>query len=293
MNSDEAKILLSALSGRDSEDSEDPQIADALALLETDSDLRAWYEDNCRSDEVIRSKFADIAPPADLRTGILTGLKISRQPRWWQHPPAIALAAAATITLIAVIGLMIRGGAGNSTDAGGAGSLAGTGAGTGTGAVATAEGVDAFTAFQRAMVRQIENVEKFDFVSHDSSQIAHWVRNHNAPAPGNENMPGKIAGVPPAGCKLLEWNGHKASLVCFIGRDDNGNEAAYHMVIADQAMLASLLEGEEKTARENGWSTAAWRDGSQITLLATRSETDPSRLRKMVQPQAETPPTSI
>ncbi|HEX6567076.1 MAG TPA: hypothetical protein VF020_22490, partial [Chthoniobacterales bacterium] len=66
MNSDAAKEILSAYRSRD-RDGADPIFHEALNQMESDSELRKWFEEQQDLDQAIREKLASIEPPADLQ----------------------------------------------------------------------------------------------------------------------------------------------------------------------------------------------------------------------------------
>ncbi|MGJ3241569.1 MAG: hypothetical protein ACFE0O_01225 [Opitutales bacterium] len=77
MNSEEARILLSAC--RDNaNDRADPVFQEALALTETDPDLKAWWVREQAFDQAFRKKLAETLVPATLKAEILAGMHATR-----------------------------------------------------------------------------------------------------------------------------------------------------------------------------------------------------------------------
>lgn len=104
MNNEEAKFILSAYrsGGRDAADS---AFAEALAQVERDPELRAWWERERGLDAAVAAKIAEVPPPAGLREAILAGGRVSgperrrwRQPVWLAAAAAVAVLLAATVT---------------------------------------------------------------------------------------------------------------------------------------------------------------------------------------------------
>ena len=85
------EILLSYRPGRD--DTLDPQIAEALRLLDQDPELARWFVEQQRADEVIRARLRAAPVPADLKQRILAEQKIVRPDFAWRRPVLIAAAA--------------------------------------------------------------------------------------------------------------------------------------------------------------------------------------------------------
>jgi hypothetical protein len=75
-----AKQILSAYRSED-RDWADPIFRDALAQMESDTDLKEWFDAQIDLDRAIRQKLAGIAPPADLQGKILANLEEVRAPR--------------------------------------------------------------------------------------------------------------------------------------------------------------------------------------------------------------------
>jgi hypothetical protein len=74
MNSDAAKEILSACRSRD-RDGTDPIFHEALNQMESDSELKKWFEEQQDLDQTIREKLSSIEPPADLQAKILARIR--------------------------------------------------------------------------------------------------------------------------------------------------------------------------------------------------------------------------
>src|SRR5258708_25390025 len=74
MNSDAAKEILSAYRSKD-RDGADPSFREALSQMESDADLKKWFDDQLDLDRTIRQKLAAIEPPADLQAKILARIR--------------------------------------------------------------------------------------------------------------------------------------------------------------------------------------------------------------------------
>ncbi|MSU72072.1 MAG: hypothetical protein EXS43_06980 [Opitutus sp.] len=79
--------------------------AEALAQVDRDPLLRAWWAREQKSDRLLAAKLAQVPPPPGLREAILVGARASQRPRrWWTNPAWFATAAA----LIVLIGVTVR-----------------------------------------------------------------------------------------------------------------------------------------------------------------------------------------
>ncbi len=103
MNSHDAQFILRARRPGE-RDAQDPLFAEALAEVEKDPRLKAWHEREQRTDAAIAAKFAEIAPPPELRAAILAGARASR-PRagGWKMAPWLAAAAAVAVLLTVTV----------------------------------------------------------------------------------------------------------------------------------------------------------------------------------------------
>lgn len=75
MERDEAKAILELCRPGIADDHRDPLIAEALGLLETDAELKAWFDEQQALDSRIAKTFNEVEPPADLKAGILAGMR--------------------------------------------------------------------------------------------------------------------------------------------------------------------------------------------------------------------------
>src|ERR1039457_6927593 len=93
MNRDEIKQVL-LLYRPGSADAEDPQIAEALALAKSDTELAPWLENHCARQSALRAKFRQVEPPAGLREQIISEHAASRRRNASRHVLRFALAGA-------------------------------------------------------------------------------------------------------------------------------------------------------------------------------------------------------
>lgn len=103
MDSTEAKFILRAYRPG-GHDAQDPVFAEALAQLERDPALRAWWERERAFDAAVTEKIGTAHPPGHLRLAILAGGKVGNPGgrsvmRWRSLPMWIAAAAAIAVGL--------------------------------------------------------------------------------------------------------------------------------------------------------------------------------------------------
>jgi len=242
--------------------SQDPNVAEAIRVMESDAGLKAWYAEHCRFDRAIADQVSAVEPPSDLESNILAGLKVSGMIPWWQRGTVRVLAVAASVMLIAAVTYTAR-----------------TNFGPAPGSEIIAENA---ADFRRTVVGEIKSLQSFDHMSDQSAQLVAWLNRQGAPTLDNLELPSSLGEAEVAGCKLLKWQGHRVSLMCFLAPDSAGEPHSFHLVVIDEEALPGITEDHPLIASEGGWSTALWRQGTKIVMLATDNP-DPASLRKQRQ----------
>ncbi|HEX4141898.1 MAG TPA: hypothetical protein VHY09_16235, partial [Candidatus Methylacidiphilales bacterium] len=93
MDRKEAQLILSALRPGGPEANE-PIFTEALALAESDAELKAWWQAQENFDRKVAAKLREVPVPASLRIEIITAPKIvPYYPPQWQHRGLLAAAA--------------------------------------------------------------------------------------------------------------------------------------------------------------------------------------------------------
>jgi hypothetical protein len=204
MNSDTAKEILSAYRSKD-RDGADPTFREALRQMESDADLKKWFDDQLDLDRTIRQKLAAIEPPADLQAKILArirGEKVRRSA--FALPPAwLAVAACLVLGGLALF---------FSTSSGGS---------------------DRFQEFKSdalAMVSK-QGGPDLDLETPNLTETQSFLREHKAPF--YEALPSRLKLMETAGCRAFVWKDYPASLTCF--RLPDG--LLLHLVVIDKAAM--------------------------------------------------------
>jgi len=253
MNRDEARFLLSAVRA-DRVDRSDARVAEALRLVEEDPELRHWFEASGRFDQVVSERLAEVSPPAHLRDSILVGMRVSRRPRWPRRS-VIAFAAAVVLGFAFFLVSQIRPGATSTPDAGGG----------------------SFAEFEGDMLDAIADLDALEHRSPDPREILSWLREHgieDTPALATVDFsPDGEAGTF-VGCKIIDWRGYRASLICLRRSDDREGMPDLRLVtvpavavedLGPDEVVAHLPDAEGSPRR---WSTAIWRSGDLVHLVA-------------------------
>jgi hypothetical protein len=239
MDKQEAMFVLQAHRPND-RDAGRPAFAEALALVESDPELKAWWESQQAFDRNVAAKLDEVPIPADLRATILAGRNIEQltpQPHllYW-------LAAAALVAILCVVGTLAH---------------------------IHKYGPLSQDDFATVALPLLNNDSpQLAMMSPDHDKIAAWLKAQGAPT---GSLPDRMNEIPSVGCQKFNVHGHAVSLICFAMAD--GRIA--HLFIVDQGALTDPPRNTIPAYRPLlGWSTASWSDGHMSYLLATSAGTD-------------------
>jgi len=243
MNNQEAKFILAAYRPG-GQDASDPLFAEALEQVRRDPELATWFEAEQHFDAAMSEKLKGEPVPPELRSNVLAAGKIVR-PSHWLRPRAWMAAAAAFLILLA------------------AGSL-----------WFSTRAQSNFTAYRDTMTDFLNNrFDHLDFKAKDVAQLQNWLAGQGAPA--DFVVPGGMRDLPSHGCRVLDWDGRKVSLVCY----HLANRKEIHLfVIRDARFADGPPKGSFRFVSSGGWTTASWKQGNKTLLLAGKG--DEAAIRK-------------
>ena len=246
MNREEAKILLST-SRSDGSDANDPQVAEALALVARDAELRAWFEAEQAVDKVIAAKLKAVPLPADL----LERVRGETQARIADKPPrpSFAVAMAAGIALLGFLAVLWFNRMHPSP-------------------------TDSFAAYRADMAKFLREFPRLDITTDRLPEVREWLTRQHPLL--RVQLPNGLERFPSIGCRTVEWQGRKLALVCFMAE---GN-AVHLFVMPRVAFPDAPLTSTPVMAKIGGQNTAGWSNGENLYLVVTRAEE--SLLRKLL-----------
>lgn len=240
MNNQEARLILQAYRP-DGQDASDPLFAEALEQVRRDPELQKWFAQQNSLDVRVQALLEVAIPvPRRLKSDLLALQKISRPSPWWPgwfHP--MKLAAAATVVLLLGLAALFL----------------------------FPQKQAQLASFQATMAHfSAQEQEHVTFESHDLAKIQQWLQGQGAET--KFELPTVLRRGIPQGCRLVNWNGHEATMVCFML--DNGEHM--DLFVMDHADLPDFPEnGAPQYAKADGLMTAAWADGGKIYLLTGRN----------------------
>jgi hypothetical protein len=235
MNNEEAKLIFQAYRPG-GEDSEDPQFQEALAQARLDPDLGAWLANELELDLRIGGKIRDsFPPPAHLKSRLLAQRKIVKPVVWWRQP-AWRLAAACVAALL-VLGVFWN----------------------------RLEGRNGFPAYRTEMADFVgHRLDRLDLMSHDLAEVRRWLQDQAGQ--GELLLPAGLQTRRSLGCRVVDWQQHKVSLVCF----DLGNGHVAHLLVIDRTAIADAPEESPVFTQISDVATVGWSRGPKTYLVASQ-----------------------
>ncbi len=233
MNNQEAKLILKAYRPG-GQDAADPLVTEALEQARRDPVLQAWFAEEQAVDSCVQAKLRTaVVVPLELKGRLLALQKIVQPAPWWRQPMKLA-AAAAVMLLLGLVALLLR-----------------------------HESSARLDSFRETMVRySMREREHITFMASNPSEIRHWLQAHGIET--NFDLPNGLRDKPVEGCRVVDWNGEKVTLICFEWKDGNHVD----LFVLDHAGLPGLAEdGPPKLVEAGGSMTATWTKGGKVYLL--------------------------
>jgi hypothetical protein len=234
MTREEAQFILQAYrpSG---EDAHDPQFEEALALVRNDPELARWFASEQALDAAIAGRIHSVSPPSNLGTQLLLARKVIRPRPWWRSKPTWIAAAASVALLIVAASLFLPRKSGGAE----------------------------FASFRGRMIEaSLDETDHIDVWGLETNELKQWLLENG----GDQNfvLPPGLADKGIMGCKVLEWQGHRVTLLCLIFGDNHVDV----FVVNESALPGVSLSATPSFGSARGLTTAAWRRNGKIYFLA-------------------------
>ena len=273
MNQQEAKQLLELCRPGSEEDRQDPALAEAFALLASDAELQAWFDEQQAIDAQISESINAIPVPADLKASILAGMHLHQAhategpdeneapipfaqdeaPRqqssraWWQSP-WIGIAALFVVALIILKPGIQQPDAAENTQL----------------AVAGLPPVIEFLSQEISALKSSQL--QFDKKGPNPGELQAFLTSSQAPSP--DSIPVCLEKMPSLGCITFEYEGAKLSMICFKESD------VYHLITADKATYPGKLPTTPEVFECHKQVFKVWVEGEQVKILSTEGNKD-------------------
>jgi hypothetical protein len=254
VNRDDAENIL-LLYRPGTADTNDPQIAEALALAKRDPDLARWLEEHSSRQDALRAKFRQIAVPAGLKEQIISerAALVERNSQR-KRILAVATLAAIVVLLIAVAALNLP---------------------------RHPVQPEALTLanYQNQMVGFALGPYGMALATNDVEQIRNFLAHGHAPA--DYTLPAPLEKVAATGCTVKFWSGTRIAMICFrTGKPlPPGRPGDLWLFVTDSASVKGAPDTTApQFAQVNQIITATWTQNGKLYLLAT--EGDEQTIRK-------------
>ncbi len=236
MDKKEARLILQGY--RPGADRDDPQMAEALREASGDPELAQWFAEEQAFDRAMAAHLEAVPAPLGLKTRILANAPSPEGPRQWSWIVKLAGAAALLFLLVQVVSL-VHGPA-----------------------PATAEVPD----YAREMVSFIQLAPTLEMMSPDLGAIKGWLAKKEMPPP---DVPPRLAGLQPVGCRVLSFRGHDVALICF----RRGEDRLAHLFVVKADAMPGMKAGDAPVyADAKGWSTASWVEKGRVYTIAVQGD---------------------
>ena len=246
MNNEEATLILQAYRPG-GQDANDPRFREALEQAQRDPELARWFANEQALDSRITAKVkASLTPPAHLKSQLLAQQKIVRPVAWWKQP-ALRFALAACLALLVTV----------------------------TAVWFTSGHSEGFAKYRTTMAEFAgTKIDRLDLMSRDVAEVRRWLAQKESH--GDLVLPAGLNGRPPLGCRLLDWEGHKVSLICF----ELENKQVAHLLVVDSAVFQDAPTESPVFKQIGNVATASWSRGGKTYVVASKeaSQTDLMKL---------------
>ena len=244
MNNQEAKLILQAYRPN-GQDASDPFFGEALEQSQRDPELQKWFAEEMALNSRLQTRLEGAIPiPPGLKSDLLALQKTVRPTPWWFQPMKLAAAAVILVSLGAIFLLLPQ----KPTQ---------------------------LASFRETMAQSsAQTQEHVVFESHDIAKIQQWLQSRNMGT--NFDLPAALQAGTAQGCRVVDWNGHQATMICFMVNGEHMD-----LFVMDRAGLPAFPDnGATQFASANGVMTAMWANGGKVYLLTGR---DKELLQKVLQ----------
>lgn len=238
MELEKAKEILSAYQP-DNYDSSDTLMEEALALAETNMELKKWFEDQLALDAQMFKALKGIPKISESQKEALLGNYRDvpdSKTNWFRQGIAIA-----AIFLVVLMGLGI-----------GHYSIYRSNFGK-------------FESFRSAMSYLAQSPYlSLDIKTNDLSELQLWLEARNLTSWTENELPRKILQDTPLGCAEINWRALSISLTCFHNSD---GDIIHLFAIDSHPNDDSLISGIEQLTRTHGLQSIGWETDNKVFLL--------------------------
>jgi hypothetical protein len=241
------EILLLHRPSRGAEMGTEAEMAEALRMVASDPELARWLEQHREFQAQVEKQIASIEPPADLKSRILAGARISEKKESLLRRHQVWVIAAAIVVLFALSDWLLSR---NRDDR-------------------------SFANFRSRMTEFALRSYQMDIVTNSGPVVRQFLASEGAPSdflltPGLERLPVKGGG-------RLSWQNRPVAMMCF---SLTNNQTAF-MFVMDREAVVKEPSGIEVAAGKD-LSSVAWVKNGKVYLLAAAER--PEALQSLAAP---------
>ena len=230
-------------------DADDPEIAEALAVVRGDPELSRWFDEHCARQIALRDKFRQIALPAGLREQIISEHAARTKAASRREKIVGAVAVAAILVALALIASLYL--PHNSTPR----LLPNT--------LANYQGQMMSAAVSGYYMTAMTNLD----------QVHSWLAQNHAPT--DYALPAGLKNASVTGCTIQTWREAKASMICFRqGKTlPPGQPGDLWLFVIDQTAVNGVpATASPQLTTVDGLITATWTQDGKLYLLGARGD---------------------
>jgi len=206
-------------------------VAEAIASLNVDPALAAWFAQTKTLDRSMSDAVAAIPVPSDLKESILAERKVIRPIRWWNRPAILSAAAAVALFAIGATFWVNRPGR-------------------------------TFAEYRQTVIEESwGRAPHLDIETSDLGQLNKWLAGIEPTA--TVSLPSGLKDLTLHGARTLDWQGHTVVLLCF----SQGSKHLHLFVSNNQKFPDLPRQSSPDFEKCNGWKTVSWTQGSRSYVL--------------------------
>lgn len=230
-------------------DADDPEIAEALALVRTDPELSAWFDEHCARQNALRDKFRQIPPSAGLREQIISEHAARTKAASRREKIVGACAVVAILVALALLAAFYL--PHNN---------------------AFRPIPNTLANYQDQMMGVAESGYGMTAMT-NLDQVHSWLAQNHALA--DYVLPAGLKNAAVTGCTVQTWRNAKVSMICFRqGKTlPPGQPGDLWLFVIDQtAVNGAPATASPQLTRVNGLITAAWTQDGKLYLLGAKGD---------------------
>lgn len=251
MNTQEAKFILQAYRPG-GEDANDPQFAEALAQVKLDPELAKWFLEQLAFDSAASRAIKEVKTPQHLRQSILAGRRVIEPTFRWQQPVWWAMAAAILVVL-GIAGFWFQSNRDSAQ----------------------------FASYRTEMTRTSEaHGNHVEYEMNDQAKIEAYLTSHGVDT--NYVLPASLRNLAGMGCRVVDWNGNKVSMICYWLQGTNHVD----LFVAEKSLFKGAIPSDKPQFVTTGKNAiASWGHADKVYLLVGHHQVNEKLLRKYIDPQ--------